>query len=291
MSNLFPAEFVQGIQRLRMSARRVPHGRDSGDHASRFSGSGMEFRDYRPYAAGDDLRRLDWNVFRRSRRLMLRLFEEPRRVSMHVLLDLSDSMFFESPPRGDAARQVAAALAAAAHSQHDEVTVYPFGSGLRQPTRLRSRGGLPPLLDWLGRQQPCGRTNLPTVLRQLANLRLRRGVLAIVSDFFEPAGLEAVLAELDRVRHRLVLVQLTREADAEPALSGDVELEDCETGQLVRVAVDQRVAREHRARYEAFNERLRSFATGRHAPLLRVDAGRPVLGQIERLFTGGVLRL
>ena len=137
MSDLFPPSFVEGIHRLRLIARRVPHGRDAGEHASRFGGSGIDFRDFRPYAPGDDLRRVDWNAYRRSRRLLTRLFEEPRRVSLHILLDISESMFFEASPRANAGRQLAAAFATVALEHHDGATIYPYGSQLMPPMRTR----------------------------------------------------------------------------------------------------------------------------------------------------------
>ena len=78
MSELFTSEFVDAISRLRIKARQVPRGGRHAEQASVQMGGGMEFRDFRPYAAGDDFRRIDWNLYSRSGMLFLRLFEELR---------------------------------------------------------------------------------------------------------------------------------------------------------------------------------------------------------------------
>src|SRR5512136_224110 len=99
MGALFTQDFIHSISRLRMMARQVPAGGRHAQHRSRDLGGGMEFRDFRSYVPGDDMRRVDWNLYRRSGRLFLRLFEELEDLPVYILLDVSDSMFFETPPR------------------------------------------------------------------------------------------------------------------------------------------------------------------------------------------------
>jgi uncharacterized protein (DUF58 family) len=291
MQTLFPESFVRGIQRLRIVARHVVPGGDPGEHSSRHAGSGMDFRDFRPYVAGDDLRRVDWNVYRRSHRLFVRRFDEPRRLSVYILLDVSDSMFFEDPPRADAARQAAAAMAAASMHQHDRVVVYPFGRALQSPLRVTPRAGLPPFLAALGDLGPSGTTDLAAVLQRFAQLHLRAGLLVLVSDFFEPQGVDAVLTALAGQRHRLLLIQLVRASDVRPELRGDLELVDCEDGATLRMTTTEAALEDYRRAYDVFQAKLHSLAIRRRAPLFRIDADQPVLPQLDRLFIGGVLRL
>ncbi len=117
MAELFPKEFVAATTQMRLSAGPVPRGGRHAEHGSVQLGPGMEFRDFRSYMPGDDIRRIDWNLYRRSGRLFLRLFEEERDLPVYILLDCSDSMFFEESPsvrpirvplsRADAAKQAA----------------------------------------------------------------------------------------------------------------------------------------------------------------------------------------
>ncbi|MCP4593483.1 MAG: DUF58 domain-containing protein, partial [bacterium] len=133
MGTLFTNDFIRSVARLRILARQVPAGGRHAEQNSRHRGGGIEFRDFRAYVPGDDVRAVDWNLYRRSGQLFLRLFEEPRDLCIHVLLDVSDSMFFEAPPRADAARRMAAVIATVGLNQFDRVSVYPFGAELNAP--------------------------------------------------------------------------------------------------------------------------------------------------------------
>ena len=185
--DLFPKDFVAAVSRMRLNAGTVPRGGRHAEHTSTQLGSGMEFRDFRLYAPGDDIRRIDWNLYRRSGRLFLRLFEEERDLPVYTLLDCSDSMFFEDPPRANPAKQSAAVLIGAALNQNDRPSLYPYGDGLIEgfPAIPHNRA-LPATLKRIAELGPCGPTNLPAALHRLKAMRLRRGVVAIISDFFDP---------------------------------------------------------------------------------------------------------
>lgn len=249
----------------------------------------MEFRDFRAYVAGDDLRRVDWNLYRRSARLFLRLFEEPEDLPVYILLDVSDSMFFESPPRADAARLMAGVVAGAAANRHDRVGVYPCGADLVKPLPLRAgANGIQRVLDYIEGQQAAGPTDLVTCLRRFGSLPLRSGLAVVISDFFDPRGLKSVLGALRSLRHKLLIVQLVRASDANPELSGELTLVDCESGGEVDVTVAPRALERYKQAYDSFCEDLLSFAARRRAAHLRLDADQPVLAQLGVLFRNGV---
>ena len=250
----------------------------------------MEFRDFRSYVPGDDLRRIDWSLYRRSGRLFLRLFEEPEDLPVYILVDISDSMFFEVPPRADAGRQMAGVLAAVSLNQFDRIRLYPFGTDLVQPAvSLSGKRRLRHALEFLDGLLPAGSTDLVKSIRRFATLRLRSGLAVVVSDFFDSQGIEAVVAALASLRHRLLVVQLVRDSDARPPVNGELRLIDCESGVEVDVTVMDRELDCYAQAYRAFNERLAGFLLRRRAAHLRLNAERPVLDQLSDLFAGGVL--
>jgi uncharacterized protein (DUF58 family) len=291
VGELCDERFLASLERLRIVARRVaPRGRFA-EHLSRDRGPGLEFKDHRAYAAGDELRAVDWNVYRRLGKLFLRVFEELEDLPLYLLADVSASAWFEDPPRARAGLRAGLALAAISLGQHDPVGVFPFGEDLRvlvRPAAGKNRVlGLAQRMAELG---PAGATDFTRSLASFAALRLRAGVAVVISDFYDPAGLDAVCAALGRLRHRLVLVRLKRAADAEPELRGDLRLVDCETGAGEDVSVSAAVLQRYRAAYARFEEGLAAFALARGAGLLVLDADAEVVPQLERLFAGGVLR-
>src|SRR5690606_5992573 len=108
---LFDEELQRKLEVLAIVSRRLVRGRTRAERRSKKTGSGIEFADHREYAPGDDFRYLDWNLYARTGRLLLRLYEEEEDLSVYVLLDVSRSMSFGSPPKLDYAKRLAAALA------------------------------------------------------------------------------------------------------------------------------------------------------------------------------------
>lgn len=285
---LFDPDFLTAVSRLKILARRVARGGVHAEQRSRHLGAGMEFRDYRAYAPGDDLRAIDWNIYRRHGRLFLRLFEEFEDLPVYVAPDVSTSMFQTGRPRARAALRTAFALAAIALSHRDSVGLYPFSDRLEiaMPPRT-GMARLTSIAHALARQQPGGRTDFVASLGRLAHMNLRPGLLVVISDFFDPDGIDAVVAALKAQRHRLLLVQLYRPTDADPDLAGDLLLQDCETGVEHDVSVTAEVRAAYRRIYAAFAQGLATFAASRQAGLARIDVDRPVVPQLAELFETG----
>ena len=287
---LFDPEFLEAVSRFRLLAQRVARGGVHAEQRSRHMGAGMEFRDYRGYAPGDDLRAIDWNIYRRLGRVFLRLFEEFEDLPVYLAPDVSGSMWQGDNPRARAGLQATFALALAALNQHDSVGLYPFADRLRVALPAKS-GNVRKLriADALAAQTPGGATDFVASLGKFARMGLRKGLLVVVSDFFDADGIGAVQQSLARQRHRLVLVQLVRKSDRAPELQGDLLLRDCESGQEHDVSVTADVLDAYRRAYEAHQQGLRELAVQRQAGLVQVDVDEPVVQQLSQLFETGAL--
>lgn len=290
LEGLFDAEFIESVQRLRLLAKRVARSGRPAEQRSRDLGSGIEFRDFRAYSPGDDFRAIDWNIYRRLGRVFLRLFEELEDLPVYLAVDVSESMFLEDPPRAYGGLRSALALAAIALNQHDSVGLFPFSDKLT--TALRPTSGKNRLFQFveaLSSLEPGGRTDFKASLNQLAHMKLRNGMLVVVSDFFDAGGVESVIQALSPMRHRLLLLQLCRTTDRDPGLNGDVRLRDCETGDAEDISVTPAVLTAYQAAYDRFQQGLSNFAKSRDAGLLRVDTDADVLSQLATLFESGSL--
>lgn len=287
---LLDAEFLEAIAHLRLIARRVARGGRFAEHRSRDAGAGLEFKDFRPYVPGDDLRAVDWNIYRRLGRIFLREFEEFEDLPVYLLPDVSRSGFYETPPRALAGLRCALGLAAVALDEHDRVGILPFSDDLVVHMRPRSgRDRLLSFADGLARIEPGGRTDFARALRRLSGMRLREGLCVLISDFFDPAGIEAVTDALAGVRHRLLLVRLVRRTDREPDATGDLRLVDCESGLAEDVSVTPAVIARYREAYDRFRAGLADFARRRPCGLLELDVERPLVPQLADLFESGRL--
>ena len=291
--NLLDPHFLEQAHALRVVARRVaPAGRWA-EHRSTDRGSGLEFRDYRPYSPGDELRSIDWNIYRRLGRIVIRLFEEMEDLPIYLLPDLSLSMWKEEQARAVVAMQAAIGLAAVGLDQHDRVGVFPFGDELETSVRPTSgRGRLSLLAAALTRMGSEARerqsgTDLPAAISRFRGLGLRQGLLVLISDFFDPRGADAILEELKKSRHRILMVGISRPEDREPEIRGDVRVRDCETGHVRDVSINDHVLEKYRDAYDEHFDKLRNFCRQRQGGFLSLDAGEDVMEQLAQLFEGG----
>ena len=290
---LLDPKFLEQTRALRIVARRVaPAGRWA-EHRSHDRGQGMEFRDYRPYSPGDELKSIDWNVYQRLGRVVVRLFEEMEDLPIYLMPDLSSSMWQEDPARAITAMKVAIAFASIGLDQHDRVGLFPFGESLDTSVRPTSgRGRLSLLATALtkigtaARERKSG-TDLAASLSKMRGLGLRQGLMVIVSDFFDSNGIDTMLTELKRTRHRPLLVSIARKQDRQPELQGDVRVRDCETGNMHDVSIDAGVLKRYREAYDSHFDQLKAFATSRQGSLLTIDHDQDVMPQLAGLFDNG----
>lgn len=291
-TRLFDDETLLAIEAFALRVRHLRSGPGHGEHRTREPGSGLEFRDFRAYTEGDDPARVDWNVWARSGRLYLRLADQMRALPLRVHLDLSGSLFADGGARADAARTAALTFAALGLAHHDPVQVCwstPNGPRLR---RVRGRGGLFELAEELESATSSGATDLLELFKASEPERRKAGVSFVLSDFFDPAGLQPLANALELTRERCVLVRVFDPADKTGGIfSGELCLEDCESMATLDADVDAAL----RARYrEAFAEFERDFTTLATAPGrtgVDLDASQPVLAQLEPLFPEGSLQL
>ncbi len=293
-AELFDPDFLAALQPFSLHARRVARDGRPAEQTSRDRGFGLEFADFKSYVPGDDLRTIDWNIYRRLGRLFVRVFEEHRDLPVYLLVDRSSSMYLEEPPRIGAGLRAALALASIALGQHDSVGLFSFSGVLNIDARVAAgKHRLASFAERLAALDERDRTDLAGSLGELAGHRLRRGLLVVISDFFDPAGAEEIAQALALCRHRLLLVQLVRKSDADPTLHpdlhGDIRLLDCESGDAVDLTVTPATLARYRESYREFNERLAAFATDHDAGLVRIDVEEDVLDQLGALFETGSL--
>src|SRR3954447_7063782 len=122
--DLFDDDFQRKLETLAIVSRRVFAGRMRAERRSKKKGSGQEFADHRDYVPGDDFRFVDWNVYQRFGKLLVRLYEEEEDLGITFIMDCSASMAFGNGKKFDQARRLAAALAYVGLANLDRVAAY-----------------------------------------------------------------------------------------------------------------------------------------------------------------------
>ncbi len=254
---------VAAIDDLELAARLVVEGLRTGGHRSPFHGYSTEFRQHRPYRAGDDLKYLDWKLFARSDRLYTRQFRETTNLSVMLVLDTSASMAF--PENGLSksryAAIITAALAYLVSEQGHAVGLMTMHHG--KFAYVPARGGrqhLRSLLAQLDRFEPGGAWDPPRTIARGAQLLQRRGVVIAISDFYDAE--EETRRELRHVvqrGHDVAMLQLLSPDELQLPFSGQVEIDELET-QARRIVDANVIGDAYRASVREFLDRCRLHA-------------------------------
>jgi uncharacterized protein (DUF58 family) len=232
-------DLLRTVRRIELSTRRAVNADLAGRYHSVFKGQGMAFSEVRPYAPGDDVRHVDWNVSARHREqgLFVKQFVEERELTVMLLVDLSGSGEFGS--RGKVKRhlvaEVAAMVAFSAIKNNDRVGLLLFTDQVELflPPR-KGRQHVLRVIREIVEARPRGRrTSLREALAFLNRVQKRRAVCFLVSDFLDD-GFEPPL-RVALARHDLVAVRVRDPAEAELPDLGLVELVDAETGECALV--------------------------------------------------------
>lgn len=214
LQRFIDAETLNRLKGLELKARLIVEGYVSGMHKSPYHGFSVEFAEHREYVPGDDLRYVDWKVFGKSDRIYLKQYDEETNFVCHLLVDTSESMAYKSEKatfsKLEYAQHVAAAFAYLIIHQQDAVGLATFDSSVNQFLRPGSTAAqLRQLCHTLEQSPRQGESAIGPIFHDLAERIKRRGLVVILSDFFDdPETLMMGLKHFRHRRHDVVLLQV-----------------------------------------------------------------------------------
>jgi uncharacterized protein (DUF58 family) len=288
--DLLSSEFLTQLERLALLSRRAFRGRTRGERKSPHKGMSVEFADYRPYGAGDDLRYVDWNIYGRLDRLYLKLFVDEEDLYLHLLLDGSGSMRFGEPSKLRYAARLAAALGFVGLASLERVGVAVVRDRMAEGwSPARGRGHFLSLLEFAARLRADGPTSLSEGLATYALRSREAGVAVLISDLLDPAGYERGLKALLEHRFDVHVIHVLAPEEINPTLAGDLRLTDAETGEVRDLTMDAEALRDYRERLQDFLGRAEAFCRGNEIVYHRVITDTPVEEMVLRQLKGLLL--
>jgi uncharacterized protein (DUF58 family) len=262
MQRFLDPSVLAGISSLDLVAKTVVDGFVAGLHRSPDFGFSQEFAEYRAYAPGDDLRHVDWNLFARTERCYLKRYRGETSSQVTVLLDASNSMQYTSGPplKMDYARFIAASIFyLAIRKQRDAAGLIVFDDEVREYIRPSTRQGqLTRLFAGLEQAEPRARTDYGKPLRHFQALLHRRGIVIVISDFYEePETIVRIVEPLRFHGNDVVLFHILDPQEIKPELKAPAILVDLETDHKIEV-VPEYAKTTYRAKMQNHIEQLRS---------------------------------
>lgn len=298
--SIFGESTLRKLEQLTLVADNVRAGVMKGDRRSDKRGTSIEFADYRNYVKGDDLRRLDWNVYARLEKPFIKLLEEEEDLAVHFLVDASESMGWppadESPEENKLAYAVrlAGALAHIALATGDGVTVTMLRSSENQRWGpYRGQQNSLRLFQFLEKMatQPSGLTELNLSLQDYALRGRRPGLAILLSDLLSPNGYQDGVSALQARGYEVALLHILSQDELEPPLVGDVKLVDAETGDEAEITLDASTLDAYRARVEAWQGEINQFCSYRGVHYIPITTDQPWEQLVlQTLRTQGLVR-
>lgn len=276
-------EFFSRLETLALNLRANLTGFFGGKHLVKTYGQTVEFSDYREYMLGDDIRRIDWNLYSRFEKYFLKLFTDERQMSVQIFLDCSASMGKDTPEKSAYALGVAAALGFLAVHNMDKVSFKllkgehaedPFGTIVGKQSFFRA-------IRELENVEFKDDTDIGVGVTGCLDIGNNDGLSVIISDFFTDSDWKKAVDYLTYKKQQILLVQVLTPEEADPIYDGRIHLIDSESADIedaknlkLRMTHDMLQAYE-RALQENFEE-LSSFCASRGADFIRITTDNPI---------------
>ncbi|WP_102401756.1 DUF58 domain-containing protein [Haloimpatiens massiliensis] len=258
-SDIFNSDFLRKLQNISLKIKVSTHCGNSGIRKSKDVGGSQEFSDFREYSPGDDLRKINWNAYGRSNRLLLKLFMEEREAEVNIFLDASRSMDFGEEKKSIRALQLAAALAFLSLKDSDRVCINILGeNGLYSSKALNSKNSFKYYTDFLQSIEFKGKTKINECIKK--KHKLLGGLSIIISDFFTEENLEESLKYLKYKKQDFILIHILSPEELNPKLRGHLRLKDSETERYKDITVTDNMVKKYNKALKGFTVNLNNIS-------------------------------
>ena len=287
-------EFFSRLETLAFNLRSNLAGFFGGKHLVRTYGQTVEFADYREYMLGDDIRRIDWNLYSRFEKYFLKLFTDERQMHVQIYLDCSASMERGNPKKAAYSVAVAAALGFLAVHNMDKVS-FNLMKGNKAENNMGTIVGKTSFfraITALENVEFEGETDIASAITTSNNTATGDGLAVIISDFFTDSEWKKAVDYLTFKKRQVLLVQVLSPEEIDPTYSGRVHMIDSESLDMsdpknMKIRITPSMHEAYLAAMRDFKEDLKSFCVSRGADFFSVDCDKP----IEKMVFGELLKV
>ena len=275
--------FFGRLETLALNMKADLRGFFGGKHLVRTYGQTVEFADYREYMLGDDIRRIDWNLYSRFEKFFLKLFTDERQMHVQIFLDCSGSMGKDVPEKSNYAVAIAAALGFLSVHNMDKLSFNlikgdraenPFGTIVGKTSFFRAISELEDL-------EFTGDSDLGKAITSYPKTGSNDGLTVIISDFLTDSNWKKAVDYLTYKKRQVLLVQILTPDELEPVYDGrlnliDVEAEDLADPKNMKIRITRSLQLAYQEALADFKEDLRSFCVSRGAEYVTLSTDQPL---------------
>ncbi|MCH5161619.1 MAG: DUF58 domain-containing protein [Clostridiales bacterium] len=276
-------DFFGRLETLALNLHSDLSGFFGGKHLVRTYGQTVEFADYREYMLGDDIRRIDWNLYSRFEKYFIKLFTDERQMHVQIYLDCSASMGKNNPVKAAYSVGVAAALGFLAVHNMDKLSINlvkgniadnPYGTIVGKNSFFKTIRELEELhFD--------GECDLGEAIASSQGGGTGDGLAVIISDFFTEYDWRKAVDYLVYKKRQVLLIQVMTPEEIDPLYDGRVNLIDLESEDIadprnMKLRITRGMQQAYAEALHDYKQELKSFCASRGADFVSVSTAEPI---------------
>ncbi len=279
--------FFSRLEALAFNLRRDLGGYFGGKHLVNTYGQTVEFADYREYMLGDDIRRIDWNLYSRFEKYFIKLFTDERQMQVQIYIDCSGSMGKVNPNKGAYAIGVAAAMGYLAIHNMDKVSYHlirgdkaenPFGTIVGKTAFFRA-------MKTLDQTEFDGDVSISKAIIGNPSTGTGDGLTIVISDFFSDEDWKKGIDYLVYKKKQILLMQVFSPDELDPTYTDRINLIDAEATDLadsrnMKLRINKSMQQAFREAVIAFYDDIGNFCKKRGAGFMALDCEKPIERQL-----------
>ena len=276
-------EFFSRLETLSLEMRADLAGFFGGKHLVKTYGQTVEFADYREYALGDDIRRIDWNLYSRFEKFFLKLFTDERQMHTQIFIDCSASMGKDNPQKAAYAIGIAAALGYLSVHNMDKVS-YKLIKGKKAEDPFGTIVGKRAFFSAISELENLtfdGESDIDAAVVGCENTGNNDGLTLIISDFFTDSDWRRAIDYLSYKKRQVLLIQVMTPEERDPTYSGRVNLIDSESEDLtdpknMKMNIDISAQIAYEEALKDLESDLYNFCVSRGATFISIPTDQPI---------------
>ena len=280
---ILDGDFLDRLDAASLVLKTAMTGFFGGSRRARSYGNTVEFADFREYFAGDDIRRIDWNVYARFEKYFIKLFTDERQMHNQIYIDCSASMACGKPEKAEAALKVAAAFGYLSVASMDKVSYKLMKGNVSSDVgfRITNKNSFYRAAQALETTEFEGEVDLEKAIVNVEAPGYDDGLTIIISDFLTESNWKKAIDFLLYKRREVLLIQILSPDELYPDFDGRIHMMDSEApdladGRNMRVIITKKMVQAYQKALDEYEKELIDFCAARNVTFFTVSSDDPI---------------
>lgn len=280
---ILDGDFLDRLDAASLCLKTTMTGFFGGSRRARSYGNTVEFADFREYFPGDDIRRIDWNVYARFEKYFIKLFTDERQMHNQIMIDTSASMACGQPEKAEAALKIAAAFGYLSVSAMDRVSYYLLKGNKAEGLgfSISNKDTFYRAAQALETTEFEGETDLEKSIVNMESPGYDDGLTVIISDFLTESNWKKTIDFLLYRRREILLIQVLSPDELFPTFDGRVHMLDSEApdfgdGRHMKTMITKKMVEAYQKAFDEYEQEIVDFCASRGVTFFTALSDEPI---------------